>query len=567
MLAFYGYVGKNVELIDPNNQSLQCTLTDKGIYKYNFIKTSEIFLAFSDFRYWGAQQPVGDTSTKVYALATGHLYEWSDGKPNSSDKELSHEVLKVYLEKGINALHGCKGKYSVVIIDQRYELPGKVYLIKDRLGYSPLYYSYNADGIHFATFAESIGVCGLYKPQLNIDAIAQAFYMGIVFEGNSFFKEVNNLAGNQMIAYSQGMSSLTDCHARLEWPEEPAAHYTECIDVLAESMLNAVRRLGAYSQKPLKLLLSGGADSRLILYCLLQQGYHFYATSKYDEYEDEPDVSTAQELQRVLGFDLKIEKNIALNKDVITNMSGRIFATLENDSHAIRGHAYTTSGDRWNNPLEVKNYNVAENAFKGIIPFTKEFLAELSCEIREMSDLYIKKRTECSWEQKKYAHNMSVYTSTFLRSTETDTHARPQGRFLGTFHMPYLDEEVVIATSKIPKIMPLQKIKLFNEVFRRYFPKYPYTPIVHKFTSKKFQRTTSKVNENNQKQIYKLKSNNDEFCKDLEGHARKLLMEPSCKLLGTIISENCLKAVDFPIQFSLSIIFWNNWQKLYFPSF
>jgi hypothetical protein len=563
MLSFYGFVGKNVSILDSSRQNLQNTLTDNGTYKYNSIVTDDIFLAFSDYTHW-SQPLIHISSEKVFVLATGHLYEWSDGHPNSSDKELCQEVLRVYLEHGITALQGCKGKFSIVIIDQRYESPGKVFLLKDRLGYSPLYYNNDSDGISFASRAESIGVSGIYRPQLNADAIAQAFCLGVVFEGLSLFNDVHNLTGGKLLTFYNGKCSITDSTSPLLWPEEPANHYLDCVNALAESTLQAVRRVGLYCKKPIRFFLSGGADSRLILNCLLRQGQNFYAVTEYEFQENEPDVLTAKALQEAFGFTLRVEKSHTREQEVTSNMLGRIYAHEDRSIFTIKGF-----GDprNWFKPMEVKSQGMAEKAFGAISPFTVEFMNKLTCDLKTMSDKYIDRRSEKTQMQKIFTHNMANLFGTFLRSTETDSHARPQNRFLGTLHIPYLDEDAVTATADIPPMLPSKKIKLFTEVIRRHFPEHPDVPIIHKFMTKKHQAMTSKVGETGENIQCKMAIHDHDLYNAYEMPARKILKDPANGLLGNIISENCLEAPFFPPQFSLSVIFWDAWKKLYFPSF
>ncbi len=567
MLAFYGYTGKKTKKLHGFEQSIWKTLTDHGKFKYHDHREEDLYIAFSDYKNHSPRLAV-DQTNQVYVLATGHLYEWSDGRANSSENELSEEVLKIYLEQGIKPLQSCIGHYSIAIIDKRYAETGKVYLLKDRLGYSPLYFFCDSEGIAFASRAESIGVSGIYKPQLDADALAQALYLGIVLDQKSFFADVRNIDGGQLLEYQNGECRISDPAKPFPWAEQPAARYMDCVDDLADSIKKAMYRLNRYCKKPLRLYLSGGTESRLLLSCLLHQGSDFEAITQYDiTPDDDPDVSTVKELQETLQFSLTIEKSETQDAEVTAGMLGEIISDKNNEVHTIVGHGWTTSGDRWNKPIEEKNMAASKQAFGGTSPFKTEFLNGLTSDIQEMSKKTIKKRQNQKWEQKIYGHNMNVYCSTFLRSTETDTHARPQNRFLGNLHLPYLDEESVIATAKIPPMLPSKKIKLFEEVFRRAFPEQLKVPLLHKFESKKCQTVTTRVGNteryNGKEVLFPFRQLHTVY----EKHARKMLKDSSNGLLDRVVSENIQDAPFLPVHFSLGIIFWNSWKKLYFPSF
>jgi hypothetical protein len=568
MLTFFGHIGPKSMKINPF--ALQKSLTDNDRFKYHYYKKQNFFLAFSNYNVLSQPQlPAKDQTGKVSAVATGHLYEWADGSPNSSEAELSQEVLQAYLKKGIGSFQGCKGNYSIGIIDMRYGDPGKLFLLKDRLGYSPLYYHCDNEGISFASRAESIGVSGMYKPELDADALIQALYLGIVLEEKSFFRDVRNIPGGKLLTYENGKVQITDYSKPIPWPERPADHYLECVDNLGESIKQAVRRQGTYCKKPIKLLLSGGTESRLLLGCLMQQDQNFHAVSEFDySPNNDPDVTAAKKLQKILGFNLVVAKNAVFDVEATTGMLGKVNSDETNAIHTMKGLGGTTDGDRWNQPREVKNMIMADKAFGQINPFTSSILSELTFDPKEMSAKYIERRKGNSWEQKAYAHNFDLLNGSFLKAIDTDTHARPQNRFLGNLHLPYLDEDLVIVTAKIPPMLPSVKIKMFMEVFKRYFPELATVSLVHKFESKRHQKLlATKIGDvyisGKEVEEFPFRNHHEPFAKE----ARNILENSNCGLLGRVVSEACLDVSTFPLHFSLGVIFWDAWKKLYFPQY
>lgn len=564
MLAFYGHISNNRIPEFKSLPSFKGTISDCGTYEIFSYKTDNTYLVFSDIIKHTSFPSINEEAD-VLALSTGHIYEWYDGSQNSSDKELSSEVLTRYLKYGISSLRTCKGHYSIAIIDLRFKPMPKVFLLKDRLGFSPLYCYSDSNGISFSSRPESIGTSGLhYSPVLNTDALAQAFYYGFVFKNNSFFLDVSDITGGQLYTYQNGVFSIIKNGPEVDWPSSSARHYSECIDLIAEGSKSAIKRFCSYCKHPIEILLSGGADSRLLLNCLLYYNYEFKAISEFHFDLDEPDVSTAKSLSEYAGFDLIIRQSKELNQEVTSNMLGKICCNDNIPTHTIKGLGSIPNAFF---PRERRNLSLSLKAFKTINPFTPHFYSKLSQHIDQMSDNCISRRHEKNDDQKLVAHNYSNLLGTFLRSSETDMHACPQNRFLGTMHLPYLDEDVIIAMSRLPDMLPSIKNKFFTKMFDRHFPGYPKVPLVHKFISKKYQALTSKVGDYGKNRRCKMSLHDDQLDKEYETYARDILFKPSNNLLGTVISDKCLEAPFFPKHFSLTIIFWHAWAERYFPSF
>jgi hypothetical protein len=567
MLTFYGYVGSKIPQVSEFEKIINKSLTNNDGFKYGSYKDKDVFLTFSDFKE-SSLLPAIDRTKQVIILAAGHLFEWADGRPNSSDKNFEQEILKEYLLYGLNGLKGCKGKYSIVIIDKRY-CNCRVYLVTDRCGFFPFYYHSDIDGISFATQAESIGVSGIYKPRLNVDAITQVLSMGVVYNRKSFYDDIQGIPSGNLITYQNGECLATQFMEPMPWPEKPLNNYLDCVDSFAEAIKNSTRRIGTYCKGSLILKLSGGCDSRVLLGCLLSQKQDFQAVTNYEfDQEIDQDCLSAKKLQKLFGFPFMVTQSTVSANEEIGDMMLKRFGVIKgtHKEYKLTGSGSADFLERWIKPFEQAGIIASERAFGLQTSFTKKCLDSLSFDIKEVSRKILENRINNYYGSESYKHNMDVVFCTFLKTDDT-AKSRPQQLFLGNCLYPNFDEDVMIAVANYPLLLPGRKVKFFTEVLKRHFhpdlSKVELTHLLDKSTPEPGRKGTFKNSDfYSGRELLRLYPDTK---KKYEEKARKILSEPNNYLLGNVLSEQCLKAPFFPIHFSLAIIYWNSWKQLYLP--
>ncbi|WP_027857977.1 asparagine synthase-related protein [Marinobacterium jannaschii] len=146
-------------------------------------------------------------------------------------------------------------------------------VITDRLGASPVYH-YESDaqlllGTHPDLLADLAQAQGL-ATELDLDSMAEALATGEVSQPYSYYQSIRQLEAASVYRFSAAGPLLGQ---RLYWGAELQPEYLSddhCADRLAESMTQAVRRRMDACEGRTGLLLSGGADSRALLFAARQ---------------------------------------------------------------------------------------------------------------------------------------------------------------------------------------------------------------------------------------------------------------------------------------------------------
>lgn len=259
--------------------------TDKG--KIEFIKTSgdskrfvhtipserQAFFAhrrlsiidLSDIAF----QPMSDDSEKIWIIFNGEIYNHAeirteleqDGyafKTNHSDTEM---IIYAYKKWGIECIHKFRGMFAICLWDIEKDL---FYLVRDRIGIKPLYYTVSEGVLYFASEIKAI----LQNPSVKRELNEKGFYNYLQFltvpAPNTLFKNIYKLQPGHYIEIKNGQMSapieywdVFDEQSNLSNKSE-AEIQEEVIRLLKTSVKYRLE-----SDVPVGVFLSGGIDSSL----------------------------------------------------------------------------------------------------------------------------------------------------------------------------------------------------------------------------------------------------------------------------------------------------------------
>jgi asparagine synthase (glutamine-hydrolysing) len=186
----------------------------------------------------------------------GHT-EW---KTNHSDTEV---ILKAYHEWGIDCIHKFRGMFAIALWDN---INQDLWLVRDRLGIKPLYYSHNDKGITFGSEIKSI----LANPSQSREVDEEALFHYLSFLATpaplTLFKGIKKLAA--------GTLARIDISGEIEikhwwdvWDDaSPIDNFDEdkiCAELI--SNLNDAVKYQKMGDVPIGIFLSGGLDSSINL--------------------------------------------------------------------------------------------------------------------------------------------------------------------------------------------------------------------------------------------------------------------------------------------------------------
>ncbi|MCF6298465.1 MAG: N-acetylglutaminylglutamine amidotransferase [Thiomicrorhabdus sp.] len=221
---------------------------------------------------------------KVELEALGHQFQ------SHSDTEV---ILKAYRQWGMECVQYFEGMFAFAIWDDDLQ---QLLLARDRLGIKPLYYAPVAGGVRFASNTQAlltsddidtdIDPVGLHH-QLTLHAVIPAPY--------TILKGVRKLEPGHWMVINPDGQMFKKCFWHLETtvPEimdgKPAPQTEQAwIDVIHESLKQAVLKRLTAADVPVGVLLSGGLDSSLLVALLDEAGVKNIKTFSIG-FEDAPE--------------------------------------------------------------------------------------------------------------------------------------------------------------------------------------------------------------------------------------------------------------------------------------
>jgi len=221
-----------------------------------------------------AAQPMSDAAGQIHVTYNGEIYNHAqlrrelEGKGHvfRTDHADTEVLIEAYRQWGVDCVHRFRGMFAFALWDARLQ---RLWLVRDRVGIKPLYYTQRADRLVFAS--EIKAMFADQRVPRAIDETAFFHYLSFltVPAPQTLFSGIRKLAG--------GTSLLIHRDGRVEerryWDAlEAARPVSGSDDEIAERLLAHLRdavRLRKVSDVPVGVFLSGGIDSSTIaaLFC------------------------------------------------------------------------------------------------------------------------------------------------------------------------------------------------------------------------------------------------------------------------------------------------------------
>lgn len=211
------------------------------------------------------RQPMKSSDSHSVITYNGEIYNFKQLRNNylsnralksDTDTEVLVELLKL---KGISALGLLNGDFAFAFLDI---IDEKLYLVRDRMGVKPLYYSLKDGILRFGSEIKTILAAGL-RPELNKSNL-QAYFVFKYSPGNeTLFKDVMRVPPAHYLCYDLKSGS---CEIQSYWTPEKSvlpSSYSARGEMLRELIGDAVQ-LRLVSDVPVSTFLSGGLDSSII---------------------------------------------------------------------------------------------------------------------------------------------------------------------------------------------------------------------------------------------------------------------------------------------------------------
>lgn len=294
MCGIYGYLSK-VELsknrLNEINLRMQNSLIHRGpdgngtaFLKNGFIGNTR--LAIIDLK--SGNQPFISEDGAITIIQNGEIFNYKDlrllilknGKvlKTNSDTEV---ILKMYEIYGLGMLEMLQGMFAIAIYDSNID---KIYLVRDRLGEKPLFYSTNNHELIFASEVNTIININNDKT-LSVNGILSYLHFNYVPQPYTIYKKIYSVNPGAYIEVSNVCNLSLNVEEHVWW-EKKFFCVAPDSSVIGSIQTSLHKRL--LSDVPSCVLLSGGIDSTLIALMSKESNLNLpFYTIYFDSKEDD----------------------------------------------------------------------------------------------------------------------------------------------------------------------------------------------------------------------------------------------------------------------------------------
>jgi asparagine synthase (glutamine-hydrolysing) len=215
-----------------------------------------------------ASQPMQNSDGSIQVVFNGEIYNHVElreeltskfGAKWNTDHSDTEVIIKAYEIWGIDCLNHFRGMFAIALWDQRKR---KLWLVRDRIGIKPLYWSQHHGRITFASEIKAL----LCDPQQErkCDSVAMADYFAFICTPapKTMFEGIQKLEpGTWLCINERGDIKQHRWYDVLDYTDpSKAAKGDELYEQVFESLSESVKVHGA-GDVPIGIFLSGGVDS------------------------------------------------------------------------------------------------------------------------------------------------------------------------------------------------------------------------------------------------------------------------------------------------------------------
>lgn len=220
-------------------------------------------------------QPMHTEGRRVSVIYNGEIYNYVDLKKELKDYPFKTHcdteiILAAYLKWGIDFVEKINGMFAIALLDREKEV---VYLIRDRIGKKPLFYSIDKEkNIVFASEIKAIMEYPYYTKEINKDVVGRFLSRRYLTAPDTMLKNTYKLEPGSYMAFHNGTFKtkkywdVAEKYSILK--QNLVADYEQAKSDLKSLLQKAVSdRLVA--DVPVGAFISGGYDSSVV--CAIAQ--------------------------------------------------------------------------------------------------------------------------------------------------------------------------------------------------------------------------------------------------------------------------------------------------------
>jgi asparagine synthase (glutamine-hydrolysing) len=280
MCGFAGYRLFHDRVVDDSLAQTLCQVLyhrgpdDGGMWRSDDTRTLLVSrrLSIVDTSCAGAQ-PMRDLEGHVIIVFNGEIYNYRELRQELQQKGYqfrSHSdtevLLYAYKAWGIKCIQRFDGMFACVIHDRK---TGDLYLVRDRMGIKPLYFSTQGDSISFASEIKALWKMPWMVKRISMRGISHYLTYLATPAPMTLFESVYKLPAGfyakldrqHELTFTQWYDPLS---SSLELSSEDLNKKSYCVDMMRSLLRDAVQKR-MIADVPVGALLSGGLDSSLVV--------------------------------------------------------------------------------------------------------------------------------------------------------------------------------------------------------------------------------------------------------------------------------------------------------------
>jgi len=266
MCGFFGYfsANKNYKLDKKIYQNIN--LNYRGPDEHSVFENNNFYCEFFRLSILGgskASQPMKSYDKRYLILLNGEIYNYKELNKdylNLKEKNFgdTRVLLELFSKLGLKAVEKLNGMFAIVLYDQ---IKQKIYLIRDRFGTKPLYYSIKNNILYFSSEIKGIP----FKKKVNNNVVENYLQNGHYPNYKTFFLDIFNLKASTIIKFDKNEFRKIKYYDLRTHVKKNLKNQTCSLDKFYE-LLNLSIKIRQRSNRKINFNLSGGIDSSSLLF-------------------------------------------------------------------------------------------------------------------------------------------------------------------------------------------------------------------------------------------------------------------------------------------------------------
>jgi asparagine synthase (glutamine-hydrolysing) len=231
-----------------------------------------------------------------YRILRDELEAAGDSFRTFGDTEV---LLKGLMRFGADFIGKLDGMFAFALYDKKNR---KILLARDRMGMKPLYYVQKNDTLFFASEMKTLLESGITEPNLNHAALPVFFELGYIPGQTTFIEKITKVLPGEYLIFDLEQKHLQQSFFSTPSVPDPKEQYEpgRVRSLVSDAVFDHTMGL-----RPFGMYLSGGLDSSVVLYELIQRGISTPTTftTRFDvadpKYNEDADTATI--LSKKLG--------------------------------------------------------------------------------------------------------------------------------------------------------------------------------------------------------------------------------------------------------------------------